>query len=143
MGDVFWYLGVVTTLFVLLLILTTVEARRGHRVVLSGFRSRCDRVFDYIGDRVSRSLNHVVRHIIQLSWYYSVHAFLKVLLKMLAALYHWIEATLYRNRTKARRIRKERSLTRSYFDEVAEHKQATKLSPEEQQKLKDRQLESG
>ncbi len=136
-------------LYALVLILTfsgylylcTKEERRGERFVLSSLRSSADRQIDAMVRAIERLLRYIVRYVITLSWYYSLHAFLKVIMKSLAGAYHVVEAILIRNRERARALRRERRQSqKSHLTTIAEHKVETKLSPSAERKLKDKAL---
>jgi len=116
------------------------EARAGKRFFLALPRRAFDAVIDRCTSAVERAVRYVVRYIITLSWYYSLHAFLKLMLKSIAGLYHAIEAVLIRNRDRARALRKERRAETSHLAEIAEHKASVKLSPAEERKRKEKAL---
>ena len=84
---------------------------------------------------------YIGRYIITLSWYYSLHAFLKLILHFLAGVYTVIEAILHRNRDRARVIRTERKRAlNSHLTVLAEHKIETKLTDSQKKKRKDAAL---
>lgn len=116
------------------------EERRGSRLFLSHFRHWLDRMIVRFGDRVDRLVRYVTRYIITLSWYYSLHAFLKLVLQFIAGIYHVIEAVLIKNRDRARALRRERRQSQSHLTAIAEHKAEVKLTPAEAKKRKDKAL---
>jgi hypothetical protein len=78
---------------------------------------------------------------ITLSWYYSLHTFLRLSLQFIAGIYNFIEAILHRNRDKARQIRRERKQAeRSHLTVLAEHKVETELTPHQKAKRKEKAL---
>ena len=80
-------------------------------------------------------MNYIGRYIITLSWYYSLHTFLKLVLQFITGVYNVVEAILHSNRDKARKIRTERKVAlRSHLTLLAEHKLETKLTPAQKHK---------
>ncbi len=136
----FIYAAVLILAFSGYLYLCERESRAGKRFVLAMPRRAIDAVIERVTLSVERALRYVVRYIITLSWYYSLHAFLKLMLKSIAGLYHTIEAILIRNRDRARALRKERRAETSHLAEIAEHKASVKLSPAEERKRKEKAL---
>ena len=117
------------------------EARAGRRFFLVGVRAKLDSFLLTITNAVERFIRYIVRYVITLSWYYSLHAFLRLTLKSLAGAYHVLESILIRNRERARALRKERKqATVNHLTHIAEHKAETKLSPAEERKRKDKAL---
>lgn len=116
------------------------EMRQGKRYFLAMPRRALDAFIDQSTASIERTVRYLVRYIITLSWYYSLHAFLKLMLKSIAGLYHAIETVLIRNRDRARALRKERRAETSHLAEIAEHKAHVKLSPAEEKKRKEKAL---
>jgi len=132
-------------------LLVGAEERRGQRLVLSGVRARTDRAVEWTVALIASCVRYIDRHIIRLSWYYSLHSLLQAALRVVVSLYDYLEQRFHSNRKRARAIRAERrALTRpaqsessSMLTSVAEHKETTALSAKEKQKLKNKKLERG
>jgi hypothetical protein len=137
----FIYAAVLVLVFGGYLYLCEREAVAGHRFFLASLRSRLDSGLTKVTNAVERFIRYVVRYIITLSWYYSLHAFLKVTMKSLAGAYHVLESMLIRNRDRARALRKERKQASvNHLTHIADHKAETKLSPAAERKLKDKAM---
>lgn len=132
-------IAVFFVLFTSYLTYTTFEQKRGARFVASRLRLRLDSWLEHLAGGVTHAMRYVVRYIITLSWYYSLHALLKVFLRFLAGVYHAVEAVLIRNRDRARVIRKEKR-SAGHLEAIAEHKAETKLTAAEIRKRKDKAL---
>lgn len=129
------------TLFVLFSWLFSVESRRGGRLLLAQKRAWLDEVLESVSHSFERKIIYIGRYIITLSWYYSLHAFLKLVLQFLASIYTVVERILHKNRDKARVIRTERKrATRSHLTDLHDHKQNTKLTETQKKKRKDAAL---
>ena len=120
-------------------ILSAQEAHRGSRFFATGIRRALDHAIESLIAWCTRKLTYVGKYIITLSWYYSMHAFLKLILQFLASVYYIVEKLLHHNRSKARRIRIERKQS-SHLTEIADHKEKTALSDSEKKKRKDKAL---
>ncbi len=116
------------------------ENHRGRRMFAPGLRSWLDGRLHTLAVVTDRKVTYVSRYIITLSWYYSLHAFLKVLLQSVAGVYYFIEKILHRNRDRARVIRIEKKKAHSHFSQIAEHKAKTALTPAEKIKRKEKAL---
>ena len=136
----FIYAGVLILAFGGYLYLCEREARAGKRLFLALPRRALDSVIERVMLSLERAVRYVIRYIITLSWYYSMHTFLKLTLRSLAGLYHALEAVLIRNRDRARALRRERRALTSHLTEIAEHKAKVKLTPAEERKIKDKAL---
>ncbi len=137
----FLYAGLLLVMFGAYLTLVKREERRQQRFVLATLRGRADDAIVRMVSWCEGIIRYVVRYVITLSWYYSLHAFLKVLMKSLAGAYHVLESILIRNRDRARALRKERrSVTKNHLTHIADHKAETKLSPAEERRRKDKAL---
>jgi len=134
------YTSILVLVFVGYLQLCLFESRRGRRLVLSIARGWMDLVVASMVSRIERTLRYVTRYIITLSWYYSLHAFLRLLLQSIAGIYQVIEAIFLRNRDRTRKLRRERRSGLSHLEQIAEHKADTKLSLKEAVKRKDKAL---
>ncbi len=138
----FLYAGVLVLVFSGYLYLCARERRLGRRLLLVEVRGVADRLVVTFVGAIERVLRYVVKYVITLSWYYSLHAFLKVILRSLAGMYHVLESVLIRNRDRARALRKERrqETTSNHLTTIAEHKAETKLTPSAERRLKDKAL---
>ncbi|MBY0538796.1 hypothetical protein K2P47_05380 [Patescibacteria group bacterium] len=132
------------TSFVLLVVLGrlfTLEKRAGKRFVLPTVRFAIDNLIVAFTDRVHRLFVYIIKYVITLSWYYSLHAFLGVTLKFLASIYYMVENITHRNRDKARKIRQERKQSsRTHLEVLVDHKDETKLTETQKKKLKDKAI---
>ncbi len=127
-----------TVAFIGYSILLLVEERRGDRSVLKGVRQVLDGQIIRLSTRASDVLHYVSKRVITLSWYYSLHALLKFVLKFLAGLYFSVEQMLINNRNKARQIR--RSQRNSHLTMISEHQKETALTETEKKRRKDKAL---
>lgn len=116
------------------------ELKNGRRLWLDKQRQNLDIGLERAINKLEKAFRYVVRYVITLSWYYSLHAFLKLVLRSLAGVYHIIEAILIRNRDRARVLRKEKKIGVSHLQEIAEHKEAVRLSSTEEKRRKDKAL---
>ncbi len=132
-------------IFLFVLILVGLERRKRKRFLLPTFRAWIDKVLfvgrDYSGDK----LNHFVRYILQLHWYYGIHSFLRGILTTIAKFYSYIENILETNRNKARQIRREKRLVENdpdnHLTHIASNRVETALTPTQQRKRKNKELE--
>ncbi len=130
-----------TVFFILYAWICAIEARRGKRLFLSMPRRAIDAALTTLGETLRRKLVYIGRYMITLSWYYSLHTFLRLTLQFIAGIYTILEAVLHRNRDKARMIRKERKQAeRSHLTVLAEHKADTELTPHQKAKRKAKAL---
>jgi hypothetical protein len=132
------------TSFLLLVIFArffTLEQRAGRRFVLPRIRDNFDTLLTSVAYSLHRAIVYVTKYIITLSWYYSMHAFLKVMLKFLASIYYMVEKLLLHNRNHARRIRQDRKrANKSHLEVLTDHKDDTKLTELQKKRLKDKAL---
>jgi len=132
------------TVFLVYASLVSVEARRGQRLFLPGFRDAVDRALDKAVIYIGQKIHFVGRHIIKLSWYYSLHSALRAVLILMVKTYDRIESAFMANRERAKQIRTERraleNKTKNHLSHMADHKAAVELSPSEKKKLKDKSL---
>lgn len=129
-------------LFVALVTFVSFERRRGQRAILPKRRAALDMLLIRFNAWRTRQWEHFVRYILQLGWYYSVHSFLRTAMKLLVAIYDYIETHFERNRLRARDLRAEkRKQVDTHFSAVAEHKAEVALTPKQQDELKERKLE--
>ncbi len=137
----FIYATVLILAFVGYLYVCEREAAKGERLFLSRGRNRLDAGLQALSAKIESSIRYVIRYVITLSWYYSLHAFLKVVMKSLAGAYNVLESILIRNRDRARALRKEKkTVTVNHLTEIANHQAETKLSPSAEKRLKDNAL---
>jgi len=130
-----------TVFFVIYARVCVVETNRGKRVFATYVRRAIDNGIDSMLAAIRRKCVYIVRYIITLSWYYSLHTFLRLTLQFIAGVYTMIEAVLHRNRDKARQIRRERrAAERSHLTVLAEHKVDTELTPHQKAKRKAKAL---
>lgn len=134
------FAAVTFVLFLVLGRLFTLEMRRGQRFFATGVRNALDDLITTVSARGNRAYTYIARYVITLSWYYSLHALLKVILHFLAGTYTAVEALLHHNRKRARKIRIERKRERSHLSVIADHKADTALSPSEKAKRKEKAL---
>jgi len=121
-----------------------VEEGRKERLLFSGLRNRLDSAVVWANQLVSVVLHYLDRHVIKLSWYYSLHSLLQAALRVVVALYDYLEQTFHINRKRARAIRAERrsgGVKSSMLQSVAEHKENTALSSTQKKKLRNKKLE--
>lgn len=131
------------TTFVMLVLVTQQERRRGRRFFATTLRSWLDRKIDHLGKRVGEHGDHFMKYMVQLNWYYSIHSVLRTLLRGLVVVYTYFEDMFERNRRRTKKLRTEkRQLNElSHLQQVAKHKEETALTPAEQRKLRKRKLE--
>lgn len=130
-----------TVFFILYARMCVIEANRGRRLILPQLRTALDTYLESLAQSTHKKAIYVGRYIITLSWYYSLHAFLKMVLQFLAGVYTLVEAVLHRNRDKARKIRTERKRAqRSHLTELADHKIETELTVAQKEKRRAKAL---
>ncbi len=128
------------------------ETVRGERLMLAQFRGRLDRGIERVQVGLQSVIHYLDRHVIKLSWYYSLHSFLQAALRVVVSLYDYLEGRFHRNRMRARAIRAERramkrgkeeapAVVDSHLASIAEHKAEMALSDKQKQKLKTKKLE--
>ena len=130
------------SVFIVLLGLFRQEQRRGRRLVAARARAALDRSVESVTARITKSVTHFVRYIVQLSWYYSIHSVLRTLLRGIVTAYEYLESIFERNRERAKQLRAEkRQLAElNHLRQMAAHRADTALTPKEQQKLLDKTL---
>ncbi len=129
--------------FSLYAILVSVEKRKGKRILLVRLRELFDIIIVRLSNFIRFWLNYIGRHIIKLSWYYSIHRFLHLLMTILVRTYDHLEVVFMRNRDRARVIKIERKKLKngSHLEQVADHKEAMSLTNIEKQELLAKKLE--
>jgi hypothetical protein len=131
------------TLFLLFSGLVYAESRRGERLILARYRNKIDHLLDHVIGYFGQKIHFFFRHIVKLSWYYSIHSALRTFLTLLVRTYDRLEEAFNSNRERAKVIRAEkRALKRSknHLTEMAEHKVKVELSPAEKKQRKDKSL---
>ncbi len=128
--------------FIVYAFITRQEQVLGRRFLLDTTRTTLDEWFLRSSVAVSDRIRRIVRHTIKLSWYYSIHKALRVLLLGIVALYDKLELVFINNRERAKVLRSERRALgeRNHLTEISEHKASTALSPKEKKKLRARKL---
>jgi hypothetical protein len=128
---------------VILFITVRMERRRGRRFFAAGFRGWIDGKVDIIGGWLARSLNHFVKYILQLNWYYSIHSVLRTILRLIIAAYTYMENIFEKNRSRTKKLRAEKKQLKdtNHLSQMAAHKESTTLTPAQQQKLRKKNLE--
>jgi hypothetical protein len=117
------------------------EKKAGRRFVLASLRQVLDNFITACVGSVHKFFVYIIKYVITLSWYYSLHAFLHVVLKFIASIYYLVENITHRNRDKARKIRQERKQsTRSHLDVLVDHKDDTKLTEQQKKKMRDKAI---
>lgn len=130
-----------TVLFVILAWFFRVEQKRSKRLVAPWTRNALDSALIHGSQWLDKKAVYIGRYVITLSWYYSLHAFLKIILQFLAGVYTVIEAVLHRNRDRARLIRTERKrAAHSHLTMLADHKIETELTDSQKKKRNDAAL---
>lgn len=128
-------LACTTVLFVVSVWVSAVETSRGKRLFLAHPRRALDAAFTSVSTTLERKLVYIGRYMITLSWYYSLHTFLRLSLQFIAGIYTFVESILHSNRDKARIIRRERKhAERSHLTVLVEHKADTELTPHQKAK---------
>ncbi len=133
-----------TSIFAVWYLLVSVEQSKGRRLVLSAARAWLDSVCSAFALQCRRSFEHFSKFVVQLGWYYSVHSFLRAILRLLIATYEYFESHFEQNRRRAKELRAERrrqERQRTHLTVMAEHKAETALTPAQQKKVKKDHLE--
>lgn len=127
--------------FIILASLFSAEKQSGHMFVASRLRLYLDNKLEKAVKKVKHFFVYIGKYIITLSWYYSLHTFLKLILQFLAGLYYMIEKILHSNRNKAKQIRKEKKkITQTHLDVLKTHQDENKLTESQKKRLKDKAL---
>lgn len=129
--------------FITLLLMVTKERVRERRFFAPVLRRWLDLKVGMLGQGLLNSWDHFIKYIVQLNWYYSIHAVLKNLLKLIVAFYTYFESMFERNRTKTKQLRTEkRKLNElNHLYQMAEHKKGTALTDVQKSRLKKKKLE--
>ena len=148
----FLVLGALLTGWLAVSFLVGREVTRGERIILAQFRGRLDRGVERIQAGIQSVIHYLDRHVIKLSWYYSLHSFLQAALRVVVSLYDYLEGRFHSNRMRARAIRAERRAMKRgkegapvtvdpHLASIAEHKVEIALTDKQKQKLRTRKLE--
>lgn len=137
------YFVISVVFFTTLVLITSKERRLGRRLFASGFRSWLDMVLGFVYDAISKRARNFYRYILQLHWYYGMHAILKNILRVIVAAYTGMESLFERNRRQAKRLRAEKRHQNelNHLTQMSAHKAETALTPAQQKKLRAKQLE--
>lgn len=129
--------------FLVLVGVTQQERRRGRRFFAAGLRTWLDRLVERVARGLGRRVDHFVKYIVQLNWYYSIHGVLRTFLRGIVAVYTYFENLFERNRARTKQLRKEkRELNElNHLRQMAKYKEETALSPAEQRRLRKKKLE--
>ena len=122
--------------------LVRTEEAKARRVIGGQVRASLDAGIIRFEERFARKWRHMMRYIVQLGWYYSLHSLLAGLMRVLVSVYDRIEQVFEENRTRTKQLRKEFRHHRqhSHLTAIAEHRETTALSPEEQVALRHKKL---
>jgi hypothetical protein len=140
----FFVLSIVA--FIFFMWLFAAEEKRQKRFFLASARAWLDNTFDRVTTGIGNRLIYLGRHTIKLSWYYSLHKTLRILLTILVKAYDSLEVVFMQNKERARTIKLEKKGLNNpdgHFNQVAEHKASTALSESEKKKLLKKKLERG
>jgi hypothetical protein len=127
-------------------LVVSIENRRGQRFILPRFRDWLDQTIDRIVAYIEQKFRYLLRHSIQLSWYYSIHSTLKAAMVLLIKTYDSLEDLFLKNRDRAKVLRAERrklQATDNHLTAISEHKATTALTATQKKKLRDKKLERG
>ncbi|NCO62237.1 hypothetical protein GW879_02160 [Candidatus Kaiserbacteria bacterium] len=135
----------ITSLTILFLLgyLFVIEEKIEHRLFLTQKRLLLDMEIMKFMAFVRHKTIFFGRYIIALSWYYSLHTLLKLVLRFLAGFYFGVEKILQRNRLRAKALRREKHQSvqvDSHLIQIAEHQLETALTEKEKTKIKNRAL---
>ncbi len=135
----------ITSLTILFLLgyLFVIEEKIEHRLFLTQKRLLLDMEIMKFMAFVRHKTIFFGRYIIALSWYYSLHTLLKLVLRFLAGWYFGVEKILQRNRLRAKALRREKHQSvqvDSHLIQIAEHQLETALTEKEKTKIKNRAL---
>ena len=130
--------------FVLLIVGISIfgrEYQARKRLFLPGIRHALDDALITCTRSIQNGITYIGKYIITLSWYYSLHALLRIILQFLAGVYYFVEKLLQSNRARARKIRQDRKQnSTSQLGILVDHQTVNKLSEEQKKKLKEKSL---
>ncbi len=137
-------LAISITSFVLVMLLVGSEQKRGKRIVLGSLRNWLDKVVGTIEFKIHDAIDHFIKYVVRLNWYYGIHSFLKAVLALIVKSYEYVEKVFEHNRNLTKQLRaekKNKETTSSHLTAMAQHKVDTKLSPAEARRRKKNHLE--
>jgi hypothetical protein len=131
------------SVWIVLLVVVSLEQRQGKRFFMKRFRRWLDVVFLQVGQKVKDAWSNFIRYVLQLGWYYSIHSLLRTSLKVLHRMYEYVENHFENNRKKAKVLRAEKrnKFSDSHLGQVAEHKAKVALTEAEGTELRNQKLE--
>lgn len=132
--------------FLFFLWLYAAEEKRGKRFFLVGLRGFLDRKIDKLNQTIKRWWVYLSRHTLKLSWYYSIHKTLRLILTVLVKAYDSLEVMFMRNKERAQTIKLEKKHMKNaegHLSQVAEHMVSNALTESEKKKLLKKKLERG
>ncbi len=129
--------GISALVLVILLSGTYYEYVSGRRLARR-VRGWFDRIVVAGVEWWEKVITHMVRYVLQLGWYYSLHSILRALLLGLVTGYHALEAVFERNRARTKALRRElkHRKQRTHLDEIHDHKTSTALTEPEKKRLR-------
>lgn len=118
------------------------EESRSRRFALGRVRASLDIGIIRFEERFARKWRHMSRYIVQLGWYYSIHSLLSGIMRVLVSIYDRIEQVFENNRTRTKELRREfkHHRTHSHLTAIAEHRETTALTADEQVALRHKKL---
>ena len=137
-------LAISITSFVLVMLLVQGEQRHGKRFILSGFRFWLDSLVSKIETSIHEAIDHFIKYVVRLNWYYGIHSFLKAILALIVKSYEYVERVFEHNRHLTKQLRAEKrnkEENSSHLTAMAQHKVDTKLTPAEVRRRKKNHLE--
>ena len=137
-------LAISITSFVLVMLLVNGEKKRGKRFFLSGPRSWLDGVVSKVEFTIGDAIDHFIKYVVRLNWYYGIHSFLTAVLALIVKSYEYVEKVFEHNRHRAKELRaekKNKETSSNHLTEMAKHKVDTKLTPSEAKRRKKHHLE--
>lgn len=131
-------------LFLVLAWFFSFERKRGRRIIFAASRDKLDELVSVVINFLTLKINYLGRHIIKMSWYYSLHRFLRIILSILVKSYDFLEVLFTQNKDKAKSLKQEkRFIDRGgHWNQMADHKQATSLNKSQKKKLLKKKLEN-
>lgn len=132
-----------TLVLILLLALIRKERSQNRRFFASTLRNKLDLLVIKISNWFGKKYAHFIKYVVQLHWYYSLHSFLKAVLKIIVTFYTYFENIFEDNRKKAKKLRIEKkNLSQdNHLQQMADHKEDTSLTSAQKKKLSERELE--
>jgi hypothetical protein len=135
MGAALTYLGVSLGILLLLMVLYTIEDKKGGRIVLKGVRAALDALFLTILAWLTRLTKVFTHGFMRILLHYSLHRLLSRILHTLQVLEKKVENLVRHNRRVAKTI-KEGTKEKTHLQAIAEHKEEVSLSDAQREHLK-------